>query len=234
MADMATTGQLYRLQEIDLEIESLEKALHDKSCLLGARQELDRAGLALEEKKQRLVELKKKQSSLEDDIEDLGTKISSAEGQLYGGKVNNPKELSSLQHEVTLLKGKRDQKETEALELMDRVEAAASAFSVSETEFQKLEQQWRQQQEQLKTEIARIKESLAALKKRRDSTAAEIDAPSLESYEFLRRQKGQAVAKVGQGICHACRISLSSSQLQHVRSGTVAYCGSCGRILYLP
>ena len=54
------------------------------------------------------------------------------------------------------------------------------------------------------------------------------DIPNLVS-----RQKKPAVARVEQGICQACRISLSASGLQHARSGQPVQCGTCGRILYI-
>jgi len=38
---------------------------------------------------------------------------------------------------------------------------------------------------------------------------------------------------VEQGICRACRISLSANILQKARSGQPVQCGSCGRILFI-
>ncbi|MFC1961776.1 zinc ribbon domain-containing protein [Chloroflexota bacterium] len=231
---MTTIRQLYQLQEIDEEIASREQSLRQKNLQLGARRELDEAQQKLDAKQQQLDALQKQQRSLENDIDDLTSKISAAEGQLYGGKIRNSKELSSLQQEVNLLKGKREQKENEALETMDRVEATGTDLAASVKEFRQLEAQWRQQQEQLAEEIARIEENLAELKQQRATAATGIDPQSLETYESLRQQKGQAVARVAQGICHTCRISLSSSQLQRARGNTIVHCSSCGRILYLP
>ena len=56
---------------------------------------------------------------------------------------------------------------------------------------------------------------------------------AIEVYQDLKKHKGTAVAKVEQGICHGCRISLPISELQQTRSGSLVRCSSCGRILFL-
>ncbi|MDI6814491.1 MAG: hypothetical protein QMC90_00160 [Dehalococcoidales bacterium] len=42
------------------------------------------------------------------------------------------------------------------------------------------------------------------------------------------KQRGTAVAKVEQGLCRGCRISLSTAKLQQARSGSLVQCSSCG------
>ena len=55
----------------------------------------------------------------------------------------------------------------------------------------------------------------------------------IDLYTELKKQKGIAVAKVEQGICRGCRISLPTAELQQARSGSLVRCSSCGRILFL-
>ncbi len=110
---------------------------------------------------------------------------------------------------------------------------AASAAAAS-SELKKLEAEWQSQQQQLSADIEALKNKLSDLKQKRQLRSAEINQQTLEAYDKLRKQKGQAVAKVEQGICRGCRISLPSSEMQQVRSGNLVQCGSCGRILFLP
>jgi predicted nucleic acid-binding Zn-ribbon protein len=231
---MVVVKQLNQLQELDLEIESGEQALKQRNLKLGDREELDQAQNKLDVQKQHLNDLKHQQRSTEDDIDDLTSKISAVEEQLYGGKITNPKELSSLQQEVNILKNKRDQKENEALEIMEQAEAAEAIAAAAKSSFARREKEWQQQQQQLAVEIEQLKDRLSDLTQKRAAMTEGIEPQILRTYERLRKQKGQAVARVEQGICRTCRISLSSSQLQHVRSGTMEQCSSCGRILYLP
>ncbi len=231
---MGIAKQLYQLQEVDLEIESSEQELKQKVSQLGTSEAVINAQNRLTSEQQRLDELKHQQRSAEWEIDDLGSKITAAEKQLYGGRITNTKELAGLQHEVGAMKAKRDQLENKALEIMDQVELAEGSVAAINSEFKQLEGEWHSQQQQLSVEIDQLRAKLSDLKHKRESLLDGLDPQTVDSYERLRKQKGRALAKVEQGICRGCRISLSSNEIQQARSGNVVQCSSCGRILYLP
>lgn len=231
---MSVAKQLYQLQEVDLEIEASEQTLSQLSRQLGDNRVVVEAQARLTSAQEQLAELKRRQRSAEGDIDDLVSKITAVEEQLYSGRIMNPKELSSLQHEVELLKTKRDQLETKALEIMDQVESTEASVTAITSEFNKLEAEWHHQQQQLSTDIEALKSKLSDLGDKRQRHSAEIDSWAVTVYDTLRKQKGQAVVKVEQGICRGCRISLPVSELQQARSGNLVQCSSCGRILFLP
>ena len=160
-------------------------------------------------------------------------KIKTANEQLYGGRVTNSKELSNLQHELNTLKGLNDQLETKELEIMEQVEAAEKSVATVTADYQKLEAEWQQEQQQLAADIVFLQKTLTELIAKRQVVTPQIDSSALSLYERIRPQKKQAVAKVEQGICRACRISVSASTLQKARSGQPVQCGSCGRILFV-
>ena len=63
--------------------------------------------------------------------------------------------------------------------------------------------------------------------------ASPTAAPTLARYDELRRiRRGVAVARIDRNMCLGCRTTLSTSEVQKARQGQVAYCSSCGRILY--
>jgi uncharacterized protein len=231
---MTIVGQLNQLNELDMQIEKEEQSLNQKLAELGSTQVLDAARTKLASDQQQFDDLKKQQKSAEHDIEDIAVKIKSSDKQLYGGKISNPKELTSLQEEVRQLKARRDQLETDDLAIIDRVEAAEKSLAVGKTDFQKLDADWHLRQNALSGEIEELKSSLSDLKQKRQSSSSEIEPQSLALYERIRKQKKTPIARVEQGICRACRISLSASQVQRIRSGAPIQCGSCGRILFLP
>ena len=231
---MGIAKQLYQLQEVDLEIEASEQTLSRLSSQLGDNKVVVEAQAKLTLAQQQLAELKRRQRSAEGDIDDLVSKITTVEEQLYSGRIMNPKELSSLQHEVDLLKAKRDQLENKALEIMDQVESAEASVTATSSEFNKLGAEWHHQQQQLSTDIEALKSKLSDLGNKRQRHSAEIDSWAVAVYDTLRKQKSQSVVKVEQGICRGCRISLPVSELQQVRSGNLVQCSSCGRILFLP
>jgi len=230
---MAVTKQLFQLQELDIDIEQTEQNLTLKTEQLGRREALDEAQKHLTIEKQRLEELKRRNHDAEWAVDDLLSKIASTEKQLYSGKISNPKELSSLQHEVNTLRSMGDELENKALEIIDEVDMTEQKVASLADAYQKLDDVWHRQQQQLTNEIEQLQKNLADLRQKRQEMTALIEPSAINLYERIRQQKRQAVAKVEQGICRACRISLSASILQKARSGQPVQCGTCGRILYI-
>jgi predicted nucleic acid-binding Zn-ribbon protein len=230
---MTVAKQLYELQELDTDIEHTQQTLNLKTSQLGKRDVLDAALTHLTSEQKTFEELKHQRREAEAELDDTTSKISAAEQQLYGGRITNSKELTNLQHEVNTLKDLSDHLETKTLETIDRAEAAENTVATATASFHKLEAEWQQQQKQLADDIELLKKTLASLTDKRRQFISQIESPAVNLYERVRQQKKQAVAKVEQGICRACRISISSSNLQKARSGQPVQCGSCGRILFI-
>lgn len=230
---MSVARQLYQLQEIDLAIESTERALKHVASQLGESGEVVKVQQQLEKEKQRLEDLKHQQLSAEWEIDDVVTKLAAAEETLFSGRVRNPKELTNLQHEVDGLKSRRDQMEEKALEVIERVEQSEASVAKTSHQLETLTADWQHQQKQLAEERERLKAALADLGGKRQLLAGEIEPQAVEFYQGLKEDKGMAVARVEQGICRGCRISLPTTELQQARGGKLVQCSSCGRILFL-
>jgi hypothetical protein len=230
---MNVSRQLSQLQGIELEIESKEQTLAEGISHLGESVALVRSRAKLSTAQQHLEELKKKQQSQEWEVDDLGAKIVAAKETLYSGRIKNPKELSSLQHEVAGLEARRRQLEDEALEVMEQVEEATASLATIENELKTAEAEWRNKQKKLSAEIARLKDELSQLKHKQQLVLAEVDPGATQFYYQLKKQKGQPLARVEQGMCCGCRLSLSTAELQRVRGSSLVQCSSCRRILFL-
>jgi predicted nucleic acid-binding Zn-ribbon protein len=159
---------------------------------------------------------------------------SKTSADLYSGRIRVPKELSSLQQEVAALKARRTQLEDRALTLMEQIESSRAGVTRRTTELQTVEAEWRSRQAELNGSIESERKVIVGLAQRQREIMSAIDSQALQTYQALRRQKGSAVARVEQGICRGCRISLPSSELQRARGGSLVQCSSCGRILYQP
>ena len=230
---MGVTKQLYQLQELDLEIESNERALEQVASQIGESREVARTQNQLESAQQHLEELKHQQHSAEWEIDDIVTKLSDVEETLFSGRVKNPKELTNLQHEVEVLKAQRNRREDKALEIMDQVEQSEAKVVTIRNQLETMKAEWQQQQQRLSQESERLKAILSDLGHKRQLLAEEIEPQAFEFYQNLRKGKGTAVAKVEQGVCRGCRISLPTTELQRARGGSLVQCSSCGRILFL-
>ena len=230
---MSVAKQLYQLQETDIEFESNEQAQRQIAGQLGESQAVVETRNKLAQEQQRQEELMHQQHTQEWEVEDLGNKLKTAEDELYSGRIRNPKELTNLQHEIDGLKAKRSQLEDKALEIMGQVESCTRSVAVIKGELKTLETECRKQQKQLSTELEQLKTIQSNLIHKRQLLADEVDPETIGVYEALKKHKGIAVARVEQGICGRCRISLPVTELQRVRGGSLVRCSSCDRILFL-
>jgi len=230
---MNVSGQLYKLQQIDLELQreqqtldEIENQLNDNEALLAAESKL-----ALQ--KQELGVAKKEQKSIEWELESLQEKVNHVNNKLYSGTTKNPKELVNLENEARSLKSKIGDKENELLELMGQVEELEAEVETSTGELQLLKQEWQQRQETLNREKTGIGAKLVKLSESRQALTQQINSDVLGLYEQIKLMRGQAVAKVEQGRCQGCHITLPTSQWQRVKADELVQCNSCNRILYL-
>ena len=230
---MSIARDLYQLQEVDTALEANLQAQKKVSAQIGESQLVLKAKAKLDEELKNLERLAAQQKSTEWEIDDLTAKIKDTEKKLYGGKIFNSKELGSLQQETDELKKRRSGLEDKSLGLMDELEALHKAIDFSKEELAKLQAQWQAQQKQFVVELMQLKAAQAVHETNRQQITALIDAEALATYQELRKRKGVAVAKVEQGICQGCRITLPNTDLQRAKGGGVVRCSSCGRIIFL-
>jgi uncharacterized protein len=230
---MSIARDLYSLQEVDLALEANDQEQKRVSGQIGESQIVLKAKAKLAEEQNNMGKFTSQQKSIEWEIDDLTVKIKDTEKKLYGGKIFNSKELSSLQQETDDLKKRRSVLEDKSLGLMDDLELTTKAIASSKDELAKLEIEWQAQQKQLIVELEQLKADQITSESNRQQNIALIDADTLFTYQELRKRKGVAVAKVEQGICQGCHITLPNTDLQRAKGGGVVRCSSCGRIIFL-
>ncbi len=229
---MSVARQLNQLQDIDLELESAERALAQIMAKIGESRAVVETRRELEREETSLEELKRRQHEAEWAVDDYSTKLASVEEKLYSGRINNPKELASLQRESEILKGQRSRAEDTALELMERVAQSEDRVAALGSSLQQLEKEWQAEQAHLATEAERCRATIARLQAKRQTVADGIDPADVAVYDSVKRQKGRAVARVERGTCRSCGITLSTAQRQQARGNELMRCPNCGRILF--
>lgn len=230
---MSLPGQLYKLQQIDIELHENQQIVAETIRQLNEDRALVTAESELTTQKQQLVEAKKKQKNAEWELEDLQERINHLNNKLYDGTVKNPKELVNIEHEAESLKDRLSTKEDELLELMSQVEEMEAKVKTGTKDFQQLKQEWQQTQENLNRRKVEVDTVLTTLAKNRRELTQQISPEALNLYEQIKLTKGQAVAKVEQGRCQGCRITLPISRWQKARAGDLVQCNNCQKILYL-
>jgi predicted nucleic acid-binding Zn-ribbon protein len=230
---MSEAQQLFQLQSLDLEIEEITKkiqVLDDKLC---ESEELTAARQNEADLQARLKSEQKTAQELDWDLSDVTSKLRTVEKKLYDGSVKNPKELASIQQEADILKEKKGEIETQALELMDTTEETKAAINTAKTTLAEVCTHWQAEQGDVLQERSQLETRLATLTESREALAKTFKPATMAVYDDLRQtRRGKAVAKVEQNACQGCRISLPSSEVQKARtSPDLVFCSSCGRIL---
>ncbi|MFZ5919323.1 MAG: zinc ribbon domain-containing protein [Chloroflexota bacterium] len=224
---------LYRLQEVDTELDATHHRLHEIEDSLGETETLRQARHTLQRAEKSLRKWQASLHDLELAMAALNDKIGSNEQRLYSGAVRNPKELESLQQEMEYLRRRKSAEEDHLLEAMIQVEEHQTAFEDAQAHCQTVEAAWTTSQATLVAEKERLLvrlDELTALRTKREKPVVETD---LETYEDLRRRKnGTAVARLDKSLCQRCHVEVPSSLAQRAHQGQVVFCSSCGRILF--
>lgn len=230
---MNVARQLYQLQETEQELASAEQTRAGILARLGENKDITGTRDRLAGEKKQFEEMGRRLHTVEWEIEDFSVKIKKFEDSLYSGKTSNPKELSGIQQEIESLKARKLKLEDSSLELMEEAEAVENSISGLESRLRQLEAGWQVQQKELAVALGETEKTISALGVKRALMASELAPELIGLYMEIKKQRGTSVAKVEQGICRGCRISLPVNELQQVRSGELVRCGSCGRILLL-
>jgi predicted nucleic acid-binding Zn-ribbon protein len=231
---MTNIGDLIRLQEIDLALDSRRAAVADAEERTGETEQLIAARATVEETRAAARDAESVQKDVELEADGLRAKITPAEEKLYGGTIKNPKELADLQADIDQLKRHLSSLEDRDLEALSAVEAAQTAHKSAEDEHAAIEQAWGAEQAELRERIERVAGEIASYDAQRDEVRAGIEKDLLARYEHIRRaHQGRGMAKLDRNLCLGCRISLPVSTVNKARQGsTIVQCPNCERILY--
>ena len=230
---MSLAGQLYKLQQFDLELQKRQQELNEVENQLSDNKALVVAESKLASQKEQLEDARRKQKSSEWELEDLQEKVRRIDSKLYSGKTKDPKELVNLEKEVKGLKSQIKTKEDALLGLMSQVEEIEAKVKTTAEELERLKREWEQRQETFGPRKSEIETVLAKLRGDRNGLAQQIDSEAFNIYERIRLTRGQAVVKVERGRCLGCHITVPTSQWQKAKAGDLIQCNNCSRILYL-
>ena len=231
---MSRSQNLYRLQQIDTEIDQANARLKEIKTLLADNANLRKANALAERAQKNLDAAQKLLRQAEGKVQEQRIKIEQTEATLYSGNVRNPKELKDLQDEAAALKRYLEVLEERQLEAMLAVDDAAAKNQEAQKILAKYRTQAETQNARLRGERSQLTEQVAALTQKRQRAAEDIAPDDLDTYERLRNQRaGVAVAAVKDGSCAACGATLTAALYQAARSPSkLVFCASCGRILH--
>ena len=230
---MSLMEQLYKLQQVDTELQKRQQELKEVEDRLSDDKALVAAESEIAAQKEQLEDAKEKQNDSEWELEDLQEKVRKIDSKLYSGKTKDSKELVNLEKEVRSLKSQIRSKEDALLVVMSQAEEIETKVRITTKEIERLKREWEQRQETLGQRKKEVETLLAQLRGNRNILEQQIDPEAINTYERIKLASGQAVVKVERGKCQGCHITVPTSQWQKAKAGDLIQCTSCSKILYL-
>lgn len=232
---MIPAERLYRLQQVDSRLQRLEVELAGLDDGSAARAGAEQARVDVQAARDDLHARQSRLRDMELELQSLVEKSHKVEGDLYGGRVSNPKELSALQDDLASLKRHRGRLEDEMLVLMEDIETLMGTVHELEGRRETSDAELAGHLQELRQKNDTLLIELETLRAQRDQQVREIDEDLFRKYERLRERKtGVAVSAVINGVCESCHFEIPSGRVDKVKEGPELYtCDQCGRILYV-
>ena len=228
-------SELHKLQELDWEIARRRSVLLSVEDRLRDDSELSQARSHLYEQAEWIEQTRKYHAEKDTEMGEVQEKIKTLEGKLYGGEVRSPREMESLDHELQYCRERAQGLEDELLALMISLEDREKETLVSRETVSRIENGMKTAKASLVRERDSLLHQLGDMDTQRTEASSRSNPQHIVRYERLRiNRQGYAVAKVEQGMCQGCRLTLPTHELQRARTAEdLVTCNSCGRILYL-
>jgi uncharacterized protein len=231
---MSRSFNLYRLQQVDSQLDIIRARLDEIADLMKDNLSVQAAEVVLSDSQGAFEDARRALTSAEANTKAQRIKIEQTDSRLYGGKVSNPKELQDLQNESAALRRYLETVEERQIEAMLAFEEAEGDLQSAENGLESVKARQIEQRASLAGEQSRLEKDRQRLETERTVITIAINEVDQQAYNSLRKKRaGVAVAAATGGTCAACGNSLSSSLSQAARSPTqVVTCDNCGRILY--
>ncbi len=230
---MKVARTLYDIQTIELDIIERSKGLKSVNAQLKEDELLRQAKDSFAVAATALDKNSKLTRDLENQIEASEEKRKATETRLYSGSVGNPKELQDMQMEIESLARRRSQLDDALLQLMMERDQASQDMAESRQRLEEVQAEHDELQTDLRNKKTALTRELESLMSTRKGALAKAPAAALQTYQNMRRAKGnRPVAVLREKACTICGIKQDSTVLAAISQGKdLVNCSNCGRIL---
>lgn len=229
---------LLSLQERDTELDQLRfRKAHlppraELDAVLGRQRTIEEAGVTVTAQRD---ELARRQAQLETDLSNTEKRLADLDRQMRSGTITASRDLQAMAEQVASMKRRQSDIEDAELAIMEELEPVEARVAELQAQWAALEADAvRLRGEVAEAEVV-VDAEIAAAEAARAEAAAGVAEPLLATYERLRsRLGGVGVAPLVGASCGGCHLTLSASELDHLRRmppDDVVNCDQCGRIL---
>jgi predicted nucleic acid-binding Zn-ribbon protein len=178
-----------------------------------------------------------RQRQLEEEIGASDSRVQAIEARLRSAASGSFRDQGAMAGEIESLRHRKLELEDEELVVMEELEPLDNDLGRIATEEAALLSDRSVLGAELLAATGELERDREVLAAGRAARGAGVVPELLAEYERLRvRLGGIGAARVVRGACAGCNLSLSATELDHLRhapEGTVSHCEQCGRILVL-
>lgn len=169
----------------------------------------------------------------EQDLEVHAAELRLIEEKLYGGTIQSPKELSTLQARADESRAHQSKLEDAAIDSIGRSEALQATIVQLAEQIEDCRRRRAAIQKEIDQALSTLHAARELLEFQRDDLKAELPQDLALAYQRLYEAKAYLpVAEVRGEICMTCRVALPTGVLASARSNKrLVHCDQCGRIL---
>jgi hypothetical protein len=222
---------LEELQTLDLEILNQSTELKTiPENLHAMREDVAHIGEILEREKERLAEAEQWREDREKDVALQNELLIKSKSKLQTAR--NEKENKAAQREIDAIRKNIQDREDEAIKLMEAIDQYRAAIDKHATEFAELERQLAEREKEGKERISEIVSIVSKSDGRRAALVKRVPDKTYRLYERIRKRLGAAVVEAEEGHCTGCNIDIRAQMYNELQRGDKIYqCSNCFRIL---
>lgn len=223
---------LEKLQTIDLEIFDIDKKLKEIPDILDSlRGKIDELHEQIERDKITYKEAEKWQREHERAIDMQKELLAKSKAKLAGAR--NEREANAAQREIETIKRALNEREEEALHIMEVIEQTTASIRQKEERYESLQKEFEGMEQESRKKASSMEHGKQELQEERTRLLENIDARNLDIYEKIRQRKPRAIVAAIKGICQGCHMMLPPQTYNMLlRSDRLIQCPNCHRIVH--
>ncbi len=224
---------LISLQDCDLQIKIIKgKQAEGPARIKALEKELKVVENQTDEDFSKVDAVKLERRQIEQDIQDLGSRIIKSKEKL--ANIRSNKEYGAALKEIEDLEKEKTGFEDRVIEIMEEIEALDAKCAASKEKQEACRKKFEKDQKEVQKELKVLDRELGSHEKERARIRKEIDADLLKQYDNIGNHKeGIAVSSVIKGVCQTCHLGIPPQKFNELMRGDVLMsCPHCMRIIY--
>ena len=209
----------------------------------------------LTEKRKNMADLKREYESIKKDIcikvvqykelersitranlrnKNLNYEIKELQNKLYDGSIKDFKTYSKMDKEMEECKNELDTIETDLLNLMDEKVLLEKDIKKLKRRLIKLHELYQEERIQYHKKKEELQSHHMINSHKIEELLSDIQETFIMEYRDIKKRVQPALARIDNGVCSGCHMSISIILLKEIQRGDKLYtCENCGRILYM-